>query len=64
MAEARDIELGPIVERVGGLDLVVIGANDPAAMARHTEECRYRGIPFAADPASSSRGSTATASSS
>jgi adenosine kinase len=28
----------------------VIGANDPEAMVRHTEECRYRGIPFAADP--------------
>ena len=50
MSEARDIELGPIAERVGGLDLVLIGANDPAAMARHTAECRERGIPFAADP--------------
>ncbi|MCU0301324.1 MAG: carbohydrate kinase family protein [Candidatus Nanopelagicales bacterium] len=50
MQEARDIELGPVVDRVGGIDLVVIGANDPEAMVRHTEECRYRGIPFAADP--------------
>ena len=50
MQEARDIELGPVVERVGGADLVVIGANDPEAMLRHTEECRYRGIPFVADP--------------
>jgi adenosine kinase len=50
MSEARDIELGPIAERVGGLDLVLIGANDPGAMARHTEECRERGIPFVADP--------------
>jgi len=50
MSEARDIELGPVVERVGGLDLVVIGANDPEAMLRHTQECRQRGIPFAADP--------------
>jgi adenosine kinase len=50
MAEARDIELGPVAERVGGLDLVVIGANDPEAMLRHTQECRFRGIPFAADP--------------
>lgn len=50
MQEARDIELGPVVERVGGVDLVVIGANDPEAMLRHTEECRYRRIPFAADP--------------
>ena len=50
MSEARAIELGPIAERVGGLDLVVVGANDPEAMLRHTRECRSRGIPFAADP--------------
>ncbi len=50
MQEARDIELGPVVERIGGVDLVLIGANDPEAMLRHTEECRYRRIPFAADP--------------
>lgn len=50
MSEARDIELGPIADRVGGLDLVVVGANDPEAMLRHTQECRQRGIPFAADP--------------
>ncbi len=50
MQEARDIELGPVVERVGAVDLVLIGANDPEAMMRHTEECRYRRIPFAADP--------------
>jgi adenosine kinase len=50
MQEARDIELGPVVERVGAVDLVLIGANDPEAMIRHTEECRYRRIPFAADP--------------
>ena len=50
MSEAREIELAPIAQRVGGLDLVVIGANDPVAMLRHSEECRTRGIPFAADP--------------
>jgi adenosine kinase len=50
MSEARDIEIAPVVERLGGLDLVVIGANDPDAMLRHTDECRSRGIPFAADP--------------
>jgi len=50
MAEARNIELKPIADRVGGLDLVLIGANDPAAMIRHSEECRERSIPFAADP--------------
>lgn len=50
MARARDIELAPVAERVGGIDLVLIGANDPEAMLRHTEECRTRGYPFAADP--------------
>ena len=50
MSEARQIELQPVADRVGGLDLVLIGADDPEAMLRHTEECRARGIPFAADP--------------
>lgn len=50
MAEARGIELGPVADRLGGLDLVVVSPNDPAAMLRHTEECRDRGLPFAADP--------------
>ncbi|WP_157244427.1 carbohydrate kinase family protein [Nonomuraea typhae] len=49
MAEARNIELQPAVARVGGLDLVLISPNDPDAMLRHTDECRQRGIPFAAD---------------
>jgi len=50
MSEARVIELQPVAQRVGGLDLVVVGPNDPEAMIRHTEECRFRGYPFAADP--------------
>lgn len=50
MAEARNIELKPVADRVGGLDLVLIGADDPQAMVRHTQECRTRGYAFAADP--------------
>jgi adenosine kinase len=50
MSEARVIELQPIMERFGDVDLVLIGANDPEAMLRHTEECRDRGYAFAADP--------------
>lgn len=50
MAEARNIELAPVADRVGGLDLVLISPNDPVAMRRHTDECRDRGYPFAADP--------------
>ncbi|AHH95331.1 carbohydrate kinase family protein [Kutzneria viridogrisea] len=50
MAEASQIELAPIAERVGGLDLVLISPDDPAAMQRHAEECRQRGYTFAVDP--------------
>ncbi|GAA4480141.1 carbohydrate kinase family protein [Rhodococcus olei] len=47
MSEARDISLADLPS---GVDLVLVGANDPAAMARHTEQCRELGLPFAADP--------------
>ncbi len=50
MADARFIELKPISDRVGGLDLVVVSPNDPEAMVRHTAEARHLGVPFAADP--------------
>jgi adenosine kinase len=50
MAEARQIELQPIADRAGDLDLVVISPNDPEAMLRHTDECRSRGVDFVADP--------------
>jgi adenosine kinase len=50
MASARDIELGPVLERSGDIGLVIIGADDPDAMVNHTVECRQRGLPFAADP--------------
>jgi adenosine kinase len=50
MSEARDIDLGAIAQKAGGLDLVVLSPDDPAAMVRHTAECREHSIPFAADP--------------
>ena len=50
MSEARLIELLPIVERVGAPDFVLIAADDPDGMVRHTHECRQRGYPFIADP--------------
>ena len=50
MSEARQIELGPIVAAVGGIDLVMVSPDDPEAMLRHSAECRTRHIPFAADP--------------
>jgi adenosine kinase len=49
MSEARNIELKPAVDRTGA-DLVVISADDPAAMVRHSVEARERGYRFAADP--------------
>lgn len=49
MSEARDISLAEVV-KTHGVDLVLVGANDPDAMARHTDECRELGVPFAADP--------------
>ena len=50
MSRAREIEIEPIARRYGGLDLVVIAADDPAAIVRHSQECRERGYRFAADP--------------
>ncbi|MEV1287863.1 carbohydrate kinase family protein [Micromonospora sp. NPDC049679] len=50
MSEARNIELAPVAARAGGLDLVLVSADDPEAMIRHSEECRTRGYAFAADP--------------
>lgn len=50
MSEARLIELGPIVASIGTPSYVLIGADDPDGMLRHTEECRQRGFPFIADP--------------
>jgi adenosine kinase len=49
MSEAREIELKTVADRVGELELVLVSPNDPEAMLRHTDECRQRGYPFAAD---------------
>jgi adenosine kinase len=50
MSEARNIELSPIMEKTGRLDMMVISPDDPEAMLRHSDVCRQLGIPFAADP--------------
>ena len=62
MSEARQIELKTVADRVGGLDLVLIGADDPEAMLRHTEECRSRIIPSPPTTRSRSREWTARTS--
>jgi adenosine kinase len=50
MAESRMIELKPIADVVGELDLVLISPDDPEGMVRHAGECRQRGYTFAVDP--------------
>ena len=50
MSEARNIELKPIVDKVGNLDILVISPDDPEAMLRHTEVALAMGIAVAADP--------------
>lgn len=50
MSEARDIDLAEVVAATGKPDLVIVGANDPDAMFRHTDQCRELGLAFAADP--------------
>ena len=50
MSESVELEIAKISEKVGGIDLVLIGADDPAAMIKHTVACKTLGIPFVADP--------------
>lgn len=50
MSEARNIELSPIMEKTGKLDLIVISPDDPEAMLRHSEVARQEGVAIAADP--------------
>ena len=50
MSEARNIELGPIMDKTGRFDMVVISPDDPEAMLHHSDVCRSEGIAFAADP--------------
>jgi adenosine kinase len=50
MAEAPDIDLAHIAETAGGLGLVLVGADDPAAMAAHTAAAHALRVPVAADP--------------
>jgi len=45
-----DQETAMIVVEELGHKAIAAALDDPEAMMRHTEECRYRRIPFAADP--------------
>ncbi|MFI0982585.1 carbohydrate kinase family protein [Streptomyces sp. NPDC021093] len=51
MQEAGDIDLRRLTAAgAAPADLVLVCPNDPAAMLRHTAQCRELGLPFAADP--------------
>lgn len=51
MSEAREIKLADVIgSSTERPELVLIAADDPAAMVAHTAECRELSIPFAADP--------------
>jgi adenosine kinase len=48
MSEDCEIDIASLVA-ANGVDLVLIGAGDPAAMRQYTSDCRAAGVPFAAD---------------
>jgi adenosine kinase len=48
MSEDASIDIASLAA-ANAVDLVLIGAGDPAAMQRFTADCRAAGIPFAAD---------------
>ena len=50
MSESTELHIDSLANKVGTLDLVLIGADDPAAMLQHSEACKKLGIPFIADP--------------
>jgi adenosine kinase len=50
MAEAVEIDLREAIAATGDPAVVLIGADDPAAMVRHTRTCHEAGVAFAADP--------------
>ncbi|WP_435215640.1 carbohydrate kinase family protein [Streptomyces sp. bgisy034] len=50
MSEAPAIDLAAVLQRKRDVDLVLIGADAPEAMTRHTRACRSMGVPFVADP--------------
>nr|WSY57743.1 carbohydrate kinase family protein [Streptomyces sp. NBC_00886] len=50
MAEARHIDLRRVARGAAPLGLVLVGADDPQAMLRHTAAAHDLGIPVAADP--------------
>lgn len=50
MSESIQIDVAEISKKVGGLDLVLIGADDPTAMIKNVMACKANGIDFISDP--------------
>lgn len=50
MSESGELDIAVVQSRLGGLDMVLIGADDPEAMIKHTNTCKELGIAFIADP--------------
>lgn len=50
MSESGELHIENVSNKVGGIDLVLIGADDPSAMLQHSNACKELNIPFIADP--------------
>jgi adenosine kinase len=50
MAESAEIDLTGLLGRIPPPDLVLVGADTPAAMLRHARTCRDFSVPVAVDP--------------
>ena len=50
MSESIQIDIAQVSNEIGGLDLVLIGADDPTAMIKNVKACKAKGIDFIADP--------------
>lgn len=50
MSESIQIDIAQVSAAIGGLDLVLIGADDPTAMIKNVKDCKANGIDFIADP--------------
>lgn len=50
MSESGELHIEHVSDKVGGIDLVLIGADDPSAMLQHSNACKALNIPFIADP--------------
>ena len=50
MSESGKLDVAIINEAVGGLDYVLIGADDPDAMTAHANSCKRLGLQHIADP--------------